>query len=259
MSRSSITNYDGGFCLVFPNISHFKGLLDHLRATNEKSGNFIMSRDSITYQSTGFGEKLLNDIVLDISTFPYKYSHDDEELAIGIDIFDFKNQINTYEKSCQLEIKKVDKDNYLEIRPLTNSSMSDSGCRSKLKLKNIDNDINEVPEYDRSPICAVTTNHLAKNLSNLCTGSKNPTIYVYCSDTGIIFESRHNSDTNIGTYRIGEVDERTADMYSINHHIVKALGKLSGINKEKLTKIFYRKGEPLRLTVPISDDNGTLN
>lgn len=260
MSKTTTSNSDGAFELTFPNISHLKGLLDHLKATNENEGNFVLTKDSITYQSSGFGNKLLNDISLDISTFPYKYMYDGDELVVGIEVQAFKNQLNSPQKNSQVNIKKEAGSDYVKITPYSSSHMRSTGNSSQIKLKSIDYDIVEVPEYDKSPLCIVTTNEMAKNLVNLCTGSKNPTMSIVCGSSGIRFQSRHNFDIAVNTYTIGEVsDDNAADVYTVSHHIIKALGKLASINKEKPCRIFYKKGLPLRISVPISDDNGLLN
>lgn len=247
--------------LIFPSVGYFKGLLDHLKSTNgsTNSGIFIFTKESIRYQSIGFGDYLMNDIYLYPETLVYEYSSEEDEVYVSVNIIDFRTILSGYNKKNQLKIEKNEDDQYITIMPLNENSLP-VGHESRLKIINTDLDVHDLPEYNKTPNFLIDTNVLSKNLSSICVGSKNPVINLYCNKNGILFEARHNSDTNISRYTIGKTPSiEDSEAYSIRHDIIKSLGKLGGVNKEKMTRIYYKPGNPLRLFVPIGNDNGELN
>lgn len=245
--------------LIYPSVAHFKGILDHLKSTNgsTNTGVFIFGPDSFRYQSVGFSNRLLNEIVFYTDTFRYDFDSE-EEIEISVNIINFRTQLSSYNKKYQLQIEKKEEDQFITIRPLNENSMPD-GHESQLTVENHAYDKIELPVYRNNPNFTIDTNILSKNLSNICMGSKEPEVTLYCNKDGIMFNVVHGK-VNVSRYTIGKSPlQEEHGKYPIDHDIIKSLGKLSGINKDKMTRIYYEPNKPLKLFVPIGNENGELN
>lgn len=190
----------------------FKYLLEMLKEQGDiqNGGNFVFSRDGITYRQANSDNSILNvaDIFSD-ELCEYSYESSRDMYIVGCGYTDICPITKNIGKKDRLRIYKVpgQEEIYLHIIQQTSESNDETNIRT-FRPKTIDYtiySIDDLGDFGEKPIKLVSTNRF-KKMTDSMYSVRSKQVTVQCTDNAVIFSASANGGISNAVVKWGDVD-----------------------------------------------------
>jgi hypothetical protein len=232
----------------------FRMLIQYLD-TFHKEGEFIFTKDGITFLKANDKQDLINDVTINPKELVRYEFNSEQPLTIGCDLSQFKTNVASIGKNDSVRwLLKKGADYFITQIVGTNSKDYESNAK-KVKIKNVETDDIELADYCRkindpnfvSPLSdfAKACKPISKDCEAVCFNQYRK---------GVKIEKIVN-EINPGQFNIfGTVDEKTDIIHSklkISSINIKNLNKLNNMSTKSNIRFYFEDEMPTRLSCNI--------
>lgn len=270
------------FIAVFQEGYNIRNLIEYLKTTST-SGNFVFTKDSISYREMDKEEHICVDILINTNMIKSYKFNSDNDILVGVQLSDLRigtKLIGKKDEFC-MYMKKELVNSYLYIQPIPFGSGLGKSTTHFVKTMNIEPTFLEMPTYEQTETCPNTETNLiqftraCKNVASI----KSEYVLVKAYPKGIRFTSYIQgkingidekfgncsySDEQSNKYpdfnklmtelSISEVNNsRNEELPTIevSPQIFKSLGKINNTSTNGSVTFHMEKDRPLKIRCPI--------
>lgn len=283
MNNDEVNLDDFCFIAVFEEGYNIRNLIEYLKTTST-TGNFVFSKDKISYREMDTDQHICIDIAINTSLIKSYKFNSDADVLVGVQLSDLRvgtKQIGKKDHCC-IYMKKEIVNSYLYIKPISTEPKGYKSTTHFVKTINIDPNYLDLPSYEQTEgrpnaqSALIQFTRACKNVSSIKAdhilvkaypGGIRFTSYIEGQINGIdeTFGVCHCTDsTNMDNNKYPDFNKLLSELNQDNQadsldlptirvksSVFKSLGKINNTSVGGSVTFHMERNKPLKIKCPI--------